>query len=226
MHINWNNILRQIRFAIARPLHPQGVIWVGVPLLLTVVALTAGWHSANFWLALTVIFYICFRDPPRVPPVAANLGVAPADGILTAVDRAPWPFESGQMGEAQRIVISPRFYDVHVLRAPAAGMLTFAQQFPGQWGSDVFEKSAAGNERAVFVLKLMDGRVLALEIIGGAAPERIKLSAHTGDVITLAQPLGYAAFGGEVRLYLPDGITILARPGQHMTAGETALAAL
>ena len=225
MNIDWDNILRQIRFQLARPLHPRGVLWVGVPLVLTVISLLAGWHGANVWLVLTVIFYICFRDPPRVPPLTAQF-TAPADGMITKIDRAAWPHESGLVGEAQRVTINPRFYDVHVLRAPARGVLTLAQQISGQWGSPVFEKSAYGNESALFVLTLTDGRSLALEITSGALPDRIRLTAHSGDLVVLAQPIAYADFGGEVQLYVPTDITITALPGQRMTAGETVMITL
>jgi len=76
------------------------------------------------------------------------------------------------------------------------------------------------------VLKLLDGREVVVEVVGGAAPDRLRINVRSGDVVTLAQPITYAAFGGEVRLYLPDNVTVIARPGQRMVAGETPVVAL
>lgn len=220
------DILQQVQFAFARPIHPRGVIWVGVALLAAVLSVVMGWNGAPFWLAMTGLFYVCFRDPARVPPQVEGIGIAPADGILTKIDRAPWPVESEQDGDAQRITINPRFYDVHVLRAPVSGAITLAQQISGQWGSPVFDKTASGNERAVFGFKISDGRPIYVEIIGGGAPDRIRFTARTGDVVTLAQPMGYASFGSEVRVYVPENVTVIASVGQRMVAGETPVVAL
>ena len=131
-----------------------------------------------------------------------------------------------QAGEAQRIIISPRFYDVHVLRAPVASALTYAQQFSGQWGSNVFDKSSGGLERAVAIFKLSNGQSVVVEVVGGVMADRVRLSARSGDVVTVGQAIAYAAFGGEVRLYVPDDITIISQIGQRMIAGETPVVAL
>lgn len=226
MTTDWDKIIAQVKLPLARPVHPRGIIWVGGALLLALVGALSAWHITSFLLGITVLFYVCFRDPLRVPPHAENIAVAPADGILTAVDRAPWPLECSMDGEADRMIINSRFYDVHVLRAPVAAALTTAQHVAGQWGSNVFEKSAPGNERAVYVMKLSDGRNICIEIIGGGAAERIRLSARAGDVLSIAQPIGFAEFGGEVRIYFPAGSEIIAQRGQRMVAGETPVAAL
>jgi hypothetical protein len=44
-------------------------------------------------------------------------------------------------------------------------------------------------------------------------------------VVSVGQAVGYAAFGGEVRLYLPEDVEMIVRRGQRMTAGETPIAA-
>jgi len=223
---NNHKIFEQIKMPFARPMHPRGALWVGAAALLTLVGILASWDTTGLLLFITFMLYVCFRDPLRVQPAADDIAIAPADGILTQIDRAPWPPEAEIDGEATRRIINPRFYDVHVLRAPAAAALTSAQHVMGQWGSDVFDKSDTGNERGVVMFKLADGRTLALEIIGGAIAERLRFSARAGDVVSLGQALGYAAFGGEVRLYLPPGTEVIAQIGQHMIAGETAVAAL
>jgi len=225
MAADWDKIIEQLKVALVRPVHPRGVLWVGAALILTIIGIFAAWHITGFLLGLTALFYVCFRDPARFPPQAEGIAVAPIDGVLTQIDRAPWPLEVGIDGEAERLIINQRFYDVHVLRAPMAAALTFAQHITGQWGSNVFEKSAPGNERSVMVMKSSDGCTIAMEVIGGALPERMRLSARAGDVLTLAQPVAYSAFGGEVRLYISGG-EIIAQRGQRMIAGETPIAVL
>ena len=225
MATDWDKIASQLKLALARPVHPRGVLWVGGAALLTLISVLAGWPGSAFLLGMTAVFYVCFRDPARIPPHADGIAVAPADGVLTKIDRAAWPSELAMEGEADRLIINPRFYDVHVLRAPVAAALTLAQHVVGQWGSNIFEKSAPGNERAVMAMKLGDGRTIAIELIGGGAAERMRLSARAGDVLSLAQPVAYTAFGGEVRLYF-SGAEIIAQVGQRMIAGETPVAAL
>jgi len=44
--------------------------------------------------------------------------------------------------------------------------------------------------------------------------------------LAIGQPLGYAAWGGEVRLYFSSTAEIIAQRGQRMVAGETPIAAL
>jgi phosphatidylserine decarboxylase len=222
---DWDKIIEQLKIALARPVHPRGALWVGGALVLTIIGIFAAWHVTAFLVGLTVLFYVCFRDPSRVPPVADGIMVAPIDGVLTNIDRAPWPLEIGVDGEADCLTIHPRFYDVHVLRAPCGASLTLAQHVAGQWGSNVFDKVGVGNERAVLHAKLSDGRNVVIEVIGGLIPERIRFSARAGDVLTLAQPIAYSAFGGLVRLYFSGG-EIIAQRGQRMVAGETPIAAI
>lgn len=221
-----SKIFEQVKMPVARQIHARGVLWVGIAALLTAVSILASWDITGLLLFVTVTLYICFRDPERVMPVADGIATAPADGILTKIDRAHWPAESEQDGETTRLIINPRFYDAHVLRTPAVAVMTAAQHIMGQWGSNVFEKNEPGNERSVALFKLSDGRVIAMEIIGGGMAERIRISARPGDVLSLGQAIGYSAFGGEVRLYLPEGVEVIAQPGQRMIAGETAIAAL
>lgn len=223
---NTSSILQQVQNNLLRPVHPRGVLWIGSAVLLTLISAMAGWDITPLCLVASLVLYICFRDPQRVPSQAEGLVVAPADGILTAAERAPWPAEAEMDGEAARITINPRFYDAHILRAPIASAITKTEHHAGQWGSNVFDKNSLGNERAVIMFKLKDERTAALEIIGGAMADRIRLSSRAGDVVTLGQALAYSAFGGEVRLYLPLELEVIAMPGQHMIAGETALAAL
>lgn len=220
------NIFEQIQKPLLRSVHPRGVIWLAGAAAFAVVGMLADWGITALLMAVTVIFYICFRNPARVMPAANDIAAAPADGILTSIDRAAWPPETALDGDATRLIINPRFYDAHVLRAPAAAALTLAQHMMGQWGSNVFDKNSPGNERMVYVMKLSDNRILAMEILGGAMAERIRTSARAGDVLTLGQEIGYSAFGGEVRLYLPENCEVTAQPGQRMIAGETAIAAL
>ena len=224
--VDWNKITAQLKLPLVRPVHPQGILWVGGGILLFIISVLAAWHISALLLGLTLLFYVCFRDPARVPPMADHIAVAPADGILTNIHHAPWPADMGMEGEAEILTINPRFYDVHALRAPVPAALTLAQHISGQWGSNVFDKTAVGNERVIAVLKLGDGRSIGIEIIGGAAPDRVKLNARGGDVLSLGQPIGYAAFGGEVRLYVSGGVEVIARVGQRMIAGETPIAAL
>jgi phosphatidylserine decarboxylase len=60
-----------------------------------------------------------FRDPDRLAPDVAHAVLSPADGRVTGVDEAVDPF----VGPSVRVSIFLSPLDVHVNRAPIAGMV-------------------------------------------------------------------------------------------------------
>ena len=219
------NILEQLKILVVRPMHPDGTAWVAGAAAFTLLALLSGWDMAGTFALLTFALYVIFRDPARVSPQLEGLVAAPADGILTKLEDATWPSWSEQGGDARRFVIQTRIYDVHVLRSPMQGTVTHMEHMPGQWGSNVFDKTAQGNERLSITLDVGGGQRAVLDIVAGALPQRIHPSAQVGDAVTLGQPLAYAAFGAQVELFLPNDMELVAQTGQHMVAGETPIAA-
>ena len=87
-----------------------------------------------------------FRDPERAIPVVANGVLAPADGRVLSVEDAVDPF----VGPAVRVAIFLSPLDVHVNRAPIAGVVTDTVYTPGRFAAAYdATMEALGSEQAL-----------------------------------------------------------------------------
>src|SRR5436309_14292880 len=88
-------------------------------------------------LALAAFFLWFFRDPERAIPQEPGMIVSPGDGKVTAV--APVMLE-GKVH--QRVSIFLNVFDVHVNRAPIAGVVKELEYRRGRFGNAMGEGSA------------------------------------------------------------------------------------
>ncbi len=210
------------------PLQAAGLKWVLGGGIVTLIAALAGSSSTLILLFFTVGFYFVFRNPSRVVAVGASQLIAPADGMISDLSTAVLPValagSAAALAETQCIIIETRLPDVHVLRAPLSGIVTQLTHRPGNWGSDGFDSSASDNEEITMSIVLPDNRVAVMVITAGFLPQRIELVVKQDMAVAAGQPLGMAAFGATVMLYLPKDFTLAARAGQRLIAGETVVA--
>jgi phosphatidylserine decarboxylase len=207
------------------PIHPDGwrfiAIFAAVTLVLFWVAQPVGWLGviATIWC---VTF---FRNPWRVTPQREGLVVAPADGVVVAVDEAAPPPELG-MGDApmRRIGIFLSIFDVHVNRVPAAGRVIKTAYRKGKFVNAALDKASEDNERMAIRLALPDGPEIAVVQIAGLIARRIVCELNEGQTVIAGQRLGLIRFGSRTDLYLPPAWSHFAIVGQRMVGGETVLA--
>ena len=207
------------------PIHPDGwrfiAIFVAVTLILFWIAQPLGWLGviATIWC---VTF---FRNPWRVTPQREGLVVAPADGVVVAVDEAAPPPELG-MGDApmRRIGIFLSIFDVHVNRVPAAGRVVKTAYRKGKFVNAALDKASEDNERMAIRLALPDGPEIAVVQIAGLIARRILCELNEGQTVIAGQRLGLIRFGSRTDLYLPPSWSHFAIVGQRMVGGETVLA--
>jgi phosphatidylserine decarboxylase len=191
-----------------------GLIWLG------------GWL---FWLA--VLFALCclwfFRDPERVPPARSGVVLAPADGRVLALAQLPPPAELGLGAAARwRVLIRPSLLDVQVNRVPADGIVARVIHRDGSSANADSGWADAADERNALVLKLADGRQMAVVQSARLVARRIQCDAREGDMLRGGDRFGLIRFSGGVELYLPEGVRPLVLEGQTMVGGETVLAEL
>lgn len=208
-----------------KPMHPEGhkfvAIFAAITLVLFLIWDVLGWAGVG----LTVWCYYFFRDPERVTPDRPGLIVSPADGIVSLIEPAIPPAELGLPNEPlTRVSVFMSVFNCHINRAPTAGEVTAIAYRPGKFFNASLDKASADNERNSLLIRMEDGRDLAVVQIAGLVARRIVCFVKGGDRVGTGERFGLIRFGSRLDVYLPDGVSPLVRVGQTMIAGETILA--
>ena len=209
------------------PIHPDGYKFVGgaalATLILFAVAPPLGWLAA---IATAWCAYF-FRDPERVIPARTGLVVSGADGKIAAITRAVPPRELA-LGTAPltRISVFLSIFDVHIVRAPAAGRIVRSAYVPGAFLNAELDKASEENERQALVIETEKGQKTGLVLIAGLIARRIVTFIGEGASVAQGERVGLIRFGSRVDVYLPEGARVLAEIGQTAIGGETVLAEL
>ncbi len=193
-------MLRQV----LAPIHPDGwrfvAIFAVVTLVLFWIAEPLGWLG----LAATGWCVYFFRDPWRFTPVRSGIAVAPADGVVALVDRAPPPEELEMGAEPMlRIAIFLSVLDVHVNRMPLGGRVVKRVYRPGKFFNASLDKASVDNERMSLRLAEADGGEAAVVQIAGLIARRIRCDVDAGQDVIAGQRFGLIRFGSRTELYLP-----------------------
>ena len=209
------------------PIHRAGWPFVAATALASLVLFAV--YPPLAWVAvvLTAFCAFFFRDPERIVPQRAGLVISPADGLVSAVDRAAPPPEL-EMGTqvVTRISVFLSVLDVHINRVPCDGTITALAYHKGKFLNAALEKASEENERQVVRLTLEDGQHLAFVQIAGLIARRIVCELQQGQTVRAGERFGLIRFGSRTDLYLPAGVSALVAPGQRMIGGETVMADL
>ena len=218
------------------PIHPEGrkygLIAVGVALLFL---LGLGWPIIGWpLLLLSAGIFAFFRDPERVVPQGERLIVSPADGLVSLIMQVPPPLElqnadsDGSKGlgsePVTRISIFMSVFDVHINRAPVAGVVRRIIYIPGRFMNADLDKASEENERQHILIERVDGQPIGFTQIAGLVARRIVPFIKPGDTLATGQRVGLIRFGSRVDVYLPAGTDAKVLLGQRVIAGETVLA--
>ena len=206
--------------------HPEGHKYVAIAFGITLLA-TIVWNVL-FWplLGVTAWVAIFFRDPVRTTPVGDDLIVAPADGLVTMVQRVAIPRElAGDLGDAPlvRVSIFMSVFDVHINRTPIAGTIRQLVYISGKFLNADLDKASEENERQHIVVEGRDGRRVGFTQIAGLVARRIVGFVKPGDMVATGQRVGLIRFGSRVDVYLPDDCAPQVTLGQRSIAGETVI---
>ena len=204
--------------------HPEGRKYVAIAAGLTLLA-TALTHVL-FWPMVGVTLWVAtfFRDPIRTTPTGDGLIVAPADGLITMIERVPMPRELvGDLGEAPlvRVSIFMSVFDVHINRTPIAGTVRQVVYISGKFLNADLDKASEENERQHIVVEGRDGRRIGFTQIAGLVARRIVPFVKPGDMVATGQRIGLIRFGSRVDVFLPDDCAPQVALGQRSIAGET-----
>lgn len=161
-----------------------------------------------------------FRDPDRAIPVVVNGVLAPADGRVMSVEDAVDPF----VGPAVRVAIFLSPLDVHVNRAPIAGVVADTAYTPGRFVA-AWDPAAEANERCVVRLQGEHARVTVVQIAGVVA-RRIVCRVGSGDKLAAGERFGMIRFGSRTDCYMPRTTEITVRVGESVRGGQTVIGVL
>ena len=195
----------------------------GLSLLVVAAALvwfTGGWAWAAVPALLAAFFLWFFRDPSRSIPAGDGLIVSPGDGVVTEAVRIQTP-----RGERQRISIFLSVFDVHVNRAPIAGVLSEVRYQKGKYLNAMNPASAESNEQNVVTVR-GEGVEVTFKQIAGLLARRIVFNFREGDRVERGQRVGLIKFGSRVDVVVPAEAELRVKPGDRVRGGASVLAIL
>ena len=217
--------------------HPEGRKFALIAAALCALMAFFAWETIAWpFGALTIFILAFFRDPQRVTPRDDRLVIAPADGLVTLINKVLPPPElivddgSGApgLGEAPvtRISIFMSVFDVHINRAPIGGTVRRVIYIPGKFLNADLDKASEENERQHILIDRGDGVAIGFTQIAGLVARRIVPCVKPGDILAAGQRVGLIRFGSRVDVYLPAGTEPSVLLGQKIIAGETVLAVI
>jgi phosphatidylserine decarboxylase len=200
----------------------EGWPFVAVPGLIALGLLVVGRRRlATPFAAASLASLGFFRDPDRTAPAVPDAVLSPADGRVVDVVRVQDPF----VGDAFRVSIFLSPLDVHVNRAPIAGLVVARRYEPGRFLAAYRSDASERNERCVLHLQGEKVRVAVTQIAGVLA-RRIVCRVGPGDKLEAGERFGLIRFGSRTDLIVPRDTQIQVHVGERVRGGESVIGVL
>lgn len=211
---------------VATPINSEGY---NIILFVAIVAILCSFLSKTLAFLVFVVLLFCiyfFRDPKRVINDEENILVAPADGIVDAIEKVvpPEELEMDSNIEWTRVSIFLSVFNVHLQRMPYDGKIVKLHYREGKFLNVSVDKYSRDNERQSAVLELGNGLQIPIVQIAGLIARRIVCNLTINQEIKKGDKYGMIKFGSRVDIYLPNGIEPKVKIGQTMIAGESIIA--
>lgn len=197
----------------------DGYKFAAAPFIAAIVALALHWiWLGGVLIVLGVFVLFFFRDPERIPPQDPSAILSPGDGRIMEVVE-----ESLNGAPGRRISVFLSIFDVHVNRSPIAGRITNIEYRTGKFYAAMRGRASAENEQNAFTVESDRGMVVFKQIAGWVA-RRIVCWKSKGDSVVRGERVGMIRFGSRMDIWLPEGVEIVVKPGQHVAGGTSILA--
>lgn len=198
------------------------IVREGIPYIVILGLPALGLFALGFWLAATVFALLTlsmvffFRDPSRQPPADPDVVVAPADGRVTRISK----LEANDDSSPTLISIFLSPLDVHINRAPIAGVIKDVAYVPGKFLMATNELASKVNEQNALTIEGEKITVVCKQIAGILA-RRVVCWKRAGDRLSLGERFGLIKFSSRTDVILPPSVEVLIREGVHVTGGTT-----
>lgn len=200
----------------------DGYPFVLVPLAGAAAAFWLGYWYVGLPLLLVALFMAYFfRDPRRDAPSDAGVVISPADGRVTRVaaldpNGAPTPTV---------VSIFLSVFDVHINRAPIAGVIKDVTYTKGRFIIATSEDASLVNEQNSLTIQGPLMTVVCKQIAGVLA-RRIVCWKRAGDQLTLGERFGLIKFSSRTDLILPPEVDVQVKVGDRVKGGVSVIGRL
>jgi len=195
----------------------EGIPYILVPALLTIILFALGyWYVALPFALVSAFMAFFFRDPKREPPRDPDVVVAPADGRITRV--RPIAPDSADSAKLVSIFLSP--LDVHINRAPIGGHITDLSYTKGRFLMATDENASLVNEQNVLTIE-GDKITVICKQIAGILARRIVCWKHKGERVALGERFGLIKFSSRTDIILPQSVEVLVSEGMRVKGGTS-----
>ena len=204
------------------PVAGEGWPFIAVPAVVAAGLVLAGRRAlAVPFAAVSLASLGFFRDPERDVPSVPGGVLSAADGRVLSVEETEEPF----VGRAVRVAVFLSPLDVHVNRAPIAGLVAGVTYSRGRFLAAYRSEAEGANERCALHLRGESARVTVVQIAGVIA-RRIVCPAGPGDKLAAGERYGMIRFGSRTDCYMPRGTDVRVRAGDRVVGGMTVLGLL
>ena len=179
-----------------------------------------------FWLkgiailvwSLTILSFIFFRDPQRIPPSDPYAIISPADGKVVAIRPVELDYFANKGAICISIFLS--IFNVHVQRVPANAQVEAIKYQPGKFYAAYKKNVEERNEQAIVHFLGNRGKFV-LRQIAGIIARRIVCYMTEGQNVKRGDRLGFIRFGSRVDLILPDDVQLRIKLGEQVRGSTT-----
>lgn len=173
----------------------------------------------TFILWLFIVSF--FRIPKRKFTINPNQIIAPADGVVVAIEEIVDEEFFKEKVIQISIFMSP--LNVHVNRNPVDGLVVYSQYHEGKYLAAWHPKSSTENERWSVAVKNDKGTILYKQIAGAVA-RRICNYVQVGKQVKQCDEFGFIKFGSRVDVLIPVNIATNVSLNQKVKGGVSVLA--
>lgn len=212
-------------------IHKEGLVPITVTgsLFLINLLLYSFYTHFSVFIAVSVFLFLIFawalrffRIPMRFSHKVENGVIAPADGIIVAIEK---DIENEYFKDERiKISIFMSIFNVHVNFFPIDGTVEYVGYHPGKYHVANLPKASNDNEHNSVVVRKDEKRVVLFRQIAGFLARRIVCNIKEGDTANQGEEMGMIRFGSRVDVFVPLDAQVNVQLGMPVRTQKTVLA--